>query len=178
MLALSIGRVAGRIAFANADLCIIVQPGSVFQLHERLVPAALLSRSNPSDPNQMEAIMTPQLTGRQRDTMKSLQRKALVSWWETGHPGWRIWERDTETFMRSVHTPSVSSPCGSVACQVSTVILIQGWVTIQALLISFTVRSQNALHAAASCSHNLAAWALPGAAVCQGLAARLAVYAI
>ena len=54
--------------------------------------------------------MTPQLTGRQRDTMKSLQRKALVSWWEAGHPGWRIWERDTEAFMRSVHTPSVSSP--------------------------------------------------------------------
>ena len=95
---------------AASDQYVSLPPIFVFQLHERLVPAALLSRSNPSDPNQMEAIMTPQLTGRQRDTMKSLQRKALVSWWETGHPGWRIWERDTETFMRSVHTPSVSSP--------------------------------------------------------------------
>jgi len=49
----------------------------------------------------MEATLTGQLGGPQRDLTRRLQRAAALAWWRAGHPGWAIWPVDTEAFMRN-----------------------------------------------------------------------------
>ncbi|KAK9825131.1 hypothetical protein WJX81_002021 [Elliptochloris bilobata] len=49
----------------------------------------------------MEATLTGQLGGQQRDLARRLQRQAALAWWRAGHPGWAIWPVDTEHFMRN-----------------------------------------------------------------------------
>jgi len=61
----------------------------------------------------MEATLTGQLGGPQRDLARRLQRAAALAWWRAGHPGWAIWPVDTEAFMRNAQARPPGMPAGA-----------------------------------------------------------------
>ncbi len=62
---------------------------------------------------EMEATLTGQLGGPQRDLARRLQRAAALAWWRAGHPGWAIWPVDTEAFMRNAQARPPGMPAGA-----------------------------------------------------------------
>lgn len=53
----------------------------------------------------LEASLVQRLGPAEKETVRKLQKKAAVCWWQPGHPGWAIWPVDTQQFIQDMVAP-------------------------------------------------------------------------
>ena len=57
----------------------------------------------------LEATLVQRLAAGEKESIKKLQKRASICWWQPGHPGWAVWPVDTQHFLQDMAAP-VSHP--------------------------------------------------------------------